>query len=351
MKKILFIWEKLTLGGGEIALINLTNILSKKGIIVDLMLLDKTHKQNLHKIPNNFNQIVYFNNIINVSIFVRQYNAIILNDESKLSLIAILLKLFFKGKIIFWSHLNKDYYSQQLKNKIHQIIINKFALKFIADYVICVSYYSKSKMINYLNLKKSDNKIIVIYNFITYQINKDITHKISNPCKILTIGRLSLEKNFQLLIKAIIYLRQKYPIELTICGDGAERNNLQNLINQNNANDYIKLVGVIDDPLEYYQASDIFVSSSITESFSMVVIEALANKLPVIATNTGASEILEDNKYGIVIPIDDFDALVSAIEKLINQPELYNYYVNHGYKGLNKFNNNTIIQQWLNILK
>jgi glycosyltransferase involved in cell wall biosynthesis len=347
MKKIIFLWQQLSLGGGEIAMLNLSRLLAKKQYLTDLFLLENINDFNNEKIKH-FNNIKTYTNIINMYKIIIKYDFIIINDEAKLSLISIPLKFIYKGKIIFWSHLNKDFYTKQLiKNKYH-IYINKFALKFIANNIICVSNYATLKMTEYLN---TSNKVSFIYNVPSYK--KTIINNSNNNkyFKVLSVGRLSHEKNFEILIKAIIHLHNKYPIELTICGNGGEREKLQNIININNANQYIKLVGIVYNTSNYYNQADLFISSSLTESFSMVVVEALHHKIPVIATNTGAAEILEDNTYGITIPINDLNTMIKAIDNLITDKILYKYYKDNGSKALNKFHPDKIYKQWLTILQ
>lgn len=138
----------------------------------------------------------------------------------------------------------------------------------------------------------------------------------------LTIGRLVPVKNIALQIKALSKLNQK--VKLVIVGDGPEEDQLRKLAKDLKVEDSIELVGkqVADLP-DYYKTADCLLLTSNIEGYGMVVAEAVLADLPVIMTDVGcAGELVENNVNGLVIAIDDFEALVDSMNKVMEDRNL-----------------------------
>lgn len=105
---------------------------------------------------------------------------------------------------------------------------------------------------------------------------------------------------------------------LVICGtmdDTVERTHRDQL----NSLDSVERVGYVDNPREYYQKASMLVHPSITESFGKVILEAMASELPVVITENGPREFVDD--AGFVVPIRNPDALADRIQYLYDHPE------------------------------
>lgn len=108
-----------------------------------------------------------------------------------------------------------------------------------------------------------------------------------------------------------------------VVGDGRERDGLEKFVKNKNLQDYVKFLGYRKDVPILLMAMDFVVMSSIQESFPRVPLEAMATKLPVVATNIGGlPESVEDGKTGILVPPGDVDSLGKAIKYLVENPEL-----------------------------
>ncbi len=144
------------------------------------------------------------------------------------------------------------------------------------------------------------------------------THSSKKEKLVLAVGRLETVKNYKILIDAF-NLAQLKEYHLIILGDGSLRNELQYYIDKNKIIN-IELLGFVN-PHEFYKKATLLVSSSKSESFGNVVVEALSYGVNIVATKTvGSEEILEYGKYGTLVPIDNIELLAKAIEKKILNP-------------------------------
>lgn len=148
---------------------------------------------------------------------------------------------------------------------------------------------------------------------------------------LLGIGRLVDQKNFPLLVEAFARVRQRIDARLVIIGGDesssdqmAHRQHLQSLAVDLGVADDVGLLGYQPNPYPYLKAAGVFVLSSDYEGFGNVLIEALLTGCPVVSTDcpSGPSEILDNGRYGMLVPVDDADSLADAIvETLAIEPQ------------------------------
>ena len=149
----------------------------------------------------------------------------------------------------------------------------------------------------------------------------DLSEKALNLC---AVNRLFPHKGFHRLIKAFKRLEDTGLIDdvkLHILGDGPERNNLEQLVADNGLNDHVKLLGFDTNPYKYVSKMDLFVCSSYREGYSTATTEAISLGVPVFTTDcSGMEEILEDGKFGMIVPNDD-DAIYQGLKDLLSHRE------------------------------
>ncbi len=140
------------------------------------------------------------------------------------------------------------------------------------------------------------------------------------------VGRLSHEKGFDLLIRAVDSLvRNGCDVGLAIIGDGDEYGPLSELIRSLGQTDRISLLGFRADTACWYEAMDAFVLSSRREGLPNVVLEAMAMEVPVIATSiAGLPNLIANEENGILVSPDDATALSTSIRRLYLREELRN---------------------------
>jgi glycosyltransferase involved in cell wall biosynthesis len=148
--------------------------------------------------------------------------------------------------------------------------------------------------------------------------------KSGEPPVLLAVGRLTVQKAFDVLIRAFAQVRKDHQVRLLILGEGEERTALDTMIREYDMEEDISMPGFILNPYPYMAHAAAFVLSSRWEGLPTVLVEAMALGAPIISTDcpSGPREILLDGKYGQLVPVDDPFALAAAIVKSLQTNEL-----------------------------
>lgn len=139
--------------------------------------------------------------------------------------------------------------------------------------------------------------------------------------KVLAVGTLKAIKDYPTLLRAFSLLRSHVDAKLLILGEGDERVALERLVDVLNLRDSVFLPGNVEDPSTYFSRADLHVLTSTGEGFGNVIVEALEQGTPIVSTDcpSGPREILEDGKYGTLVPVGDVDALARAMEEALSR--------------------------------
>ena len=232
-----------------------------------------------------------------------------------------------KSKLVIWEHNTLSIHSKETICKYHylnNILIRYFYKR--ADRIIAVSKGVKDDLIAEYNLKK--NKIYVIYNpvfnpaIIENAKIEDNDEENQNKNFIVAVGRLAKQKNYFNLIEAYRILMESKNInnmDLVIIGEGPEKNNILQKINQLKLNENIMLTGFKSNPFPLMKKSSLVVLSSDWEGLAIVLIEALALKKQIVSTDcpNGPREILDNGKFGLLVPMNSPEKLAEGMAKII----------------------------------
>jgi len=138
------------------------------------------------------------------------------------------------------------------------------------------------------------------------------------------VGRLSAEKAFNLLIRAVHTLVQEgLDLELWIAGDGDARPELEKLIARLGLDDRVRLLGFVSDTIALYESLDLFVLSSLREGLPNVVLEAMSMSTPVVSTRVaGVPRVIDDGETGLLCDCGDLEGLTEAVRRAARDAEL-----------------------------
>ena len=137
------------------------------------------------------------------------------------------------------------------------------------------------------------------------------------PPLILGVGRLTYQKNFELLIRAFSQVQHRLHSRLLILGEGEARPALEALVAELGLGQYVSMPGNVENPQAYMSKAGVMVLSSRSEGLPTVLIEAMACGCPVISTDcpSGPHEILDGGRFGFLVPPGDREKLAQAIER------------------------------------
>lgn len=168
----------------------------------------------------------------------------------------------------------------------------------------------------------------------------------------LNIGRLDSGKNQAMLIKIIANLKDKRAT-LGILGKGPLHGELQNLIDELGVGERVKLLGTDKNPFKFIKNAQCFLCASRFEGFSNVLLEALACERFIISTDhkSGARELLGDDEYGILTPVDDKKAMEAAMRRALEDEDLRQDYEKKAYGRVAKFDKNAVAAQLIGYLE
>lgn len=244
---------------------------------------------------------------------------------------------------IGWEH-NHFHGNMKYANKIV-----KYARKL--DYFVLVSkelrdYYGG-------RLKDTKCKCVYIPNIID-KLPKYLSRL--NKKRLVSVGRLSPEKGPMDLLRIYNRINEIHPDwKLDIIGDGPERTKMEEYILENNLSKNVTLHGFrnkdyIDDILHN---SSIYLMTSFTESFGIVLIEAMSHGVPCIAFDSaeGARELIDHGENGFLVKDRDFSKYINRVFKLIDDKTLRETIGKNAYEEAKLYTGEVVIKLWIDLLE
>ncbi len=268
---------------------------------------------------NTIKFIFKFYNIVNK----KNGNKFIINNPSVVILVFFIS--FFK-KIKYIVHIHEPISSiiskkPSLTKRLYLKLLNLALKKSIK-----IVFISRSVEQDYKKYFSSLNFVIIHNPISTINIleKSNIICKYTNTeYNFITVGRLTDAKGYITLIYAIEQLRKwKYDnFKLRIVGDGDMKDDLNNLINHLNLNNYIELTGYKTNPYNYIKQSDCYISSSKWEGFGLTILYAMLLKIPIISSNTeGAKVLLKSPSH--FFEINNINGLAKMLGKFMDNKNI-----------------------------
>ncbi|BDA70170.1 glycosyl transferase, group 1 [Calothrix sp. PCC 7716] len=219
---------------------------------------------------------------------------------------------------------------------------------------------SKTGVKRYIDIKLTDkNKIIFIPNSVDmhqFKSNSELREKtrkilgIEKQFTWLAVGRFYLQKDYPSMISAFAISLKKQPKSLLlIAGEGPLKTEIEKLVIQLGIQPNVQFLGPRRDIVNLMNAADTYLMSSAWEGMPLVLLEAAATGLPIVATDVGGiPETVLDNETGFLVPPNNPEALSAAMQKLMDMPQVDR--LEMGKKGrkyvLANYSTNKIVDKW-----
>lgn len=347
-------------GGAERVMVALANSFSQRGLKVDLVLV-KAEGQFLSDVNNNIRIINLQRTRVRSSLLpLSRYLKLekplsMLSAMHHVNIIALLaLKLSrVNTRLVLSEHISLSAHSAGPNENKLIMILMRFLYP-LADKIIAVSQEMARELVFKLGLKGDKVKSIpnpVNIEMIHERANEKLTHDwLSNGQQplLVAVGRLEAQKDYLTLIEAFAKLRSKKNVRLVILGEGRQREILEQKIRECQVSDVIELPGFSENPYAWMKSCDLFVMSSLMEGFPVVMVEAMACGARIVSTNcpTGPAEILENGRWGRLVPVSDANALANAMLEALEDLGSPNV-----RKRAEQFQTEKITDQYLSILR
>lgn len=197
-------------------------------------------------------------------------------------------------------------------------------------------------------------RVVTIYNWMDDRILEDAVDYNESSRKILTAGRFSHEKGYDLLVKVAESLREKADNwEWDIYGAGDMFDEIQKEIQEKGLDKQVHLLGLTNQMSKCYADHALYVLTSYREGLPLVLIEAKANHLPIVSFDivSGPAEIVTDQKNGILIPPYDTEAMADAIAELLNDDDKRCRMSADSSDRMELFQKSAILRQWRELIR
>lgn len=339
MHKILHIINSLELGGAEILTISIAKEQKRRGHNVAIMSLKPggalvkyaresgiaiiaPRRHRLSKNPMNILDIMRHIDLLSTTIVHTH-----LFTAARWGRVAALL---LGKKVIYTEHGSVRKY--KINNRLSNFVLGNLANMNIFISNDDLNYYSKYFR---LNLKKCS----ILPNFVdpkrvvdSQSAQKGVEKEYITIC---SVGNLSKNKGKKYLISAIPEMNamSPRPIKLLVCGDGPERVELVELTRKLGVEKQVEFLGNVHNIRAIYSRADLMIHPSTHEGFGLVIVEAMMNRIPVIATSVeGIIDILQDRITGYLIEPESSQAIVTAFLLYLSDERLCRDIVFNAYK-------------------
>ena len=341
-KRVAFVLGSMGRGGAERVVSILANHCAQNGWNVDILLL--LRNECAYKLSANINIIDVSGNktsrwrrlpmwINGIKRYTNQYQPnVVVAFAARINIITQVALINMDIPIVV-SERNDPY-------KDGRGVLVDFMTKWLYPNAATVVFQTKRAQSYFPTL---DNACIISNPIEIHSERKDVLRN-----RIVTVGRLSEQKNQKMLIEAFLQFHQKHPdYILDIYGEGHLRDSLQQQISELKLTNCITLKGAVSDVHEQISDAKLFVLSSDYEGLSNALLEAMMLGIPCISTNcAGSDEYIKHGENGFLVDVGDTSAMVEAMEYMVTHIDEANEMGNCAQRMSQSFAKPNVIKQW-----
>lgn len=250
------------------------------------------------------------------------------------------------------------HFSKCFRSQINDSLARKQFSKFILSIKDCIEKQAIKKYDRFVVLTDEDKidwgnfkNIQVINNFISFTVPK---RAFLHEHRVIAVGRLSVQKGFDILIDIWEIVSQKHPDwNLYIYGDGEEKEKLYVQISNKNLREKIFIKEPTSNIINEYMNSSFLVMTSRFEGMPMTLIEAIRCGLPIIAFDCkcGPRDIISNHKNGLLIPFGNIESMANAINYLIENENIRNKMGEKAFYDSMHYSDSVIMSKWINLFE
>ena len=261
---------------------------------------------------NNISFIILF-----ILFFINRPNCVYVHFPQEQAKYVCKLKKYFSFHLASCFHGHDVLMYSEGYSKDNDLYKNKKELVKLSDRITACSKYLATEVEMCFDCQ---NQVVPIYNGVDLS---RYSVKIDRPVRcagqyMFAFGRLEIVKGFDILIEAISKLTNYPDLSLLIAGDGTQKDKLQAQITNLHLEDRVQLIGraLPEEIVAYCQNAECIIIPSLREPFGIVVLEAIASKRPIVATNAGGIPEVMDERFGCLVD-PTVDGLKDGIECIL----------------------------------
>jgi glycosyltransferase involved in cell wall biosynthesis len=194
-----------------------------------------------------------------------------------------------------------------------------------ADFAVAISDFGRSQLMAFVD-EEHWPKLHVVHCGVEPAEHLPGAPPADGPLRLLAVGRLTQIKGQAVLIEALAELRADgVDAQLTVAGDGPKRAALERLARRLRVEDSVRFTGAVglDRMPQLYESADVFVHGSFAEGIPVVLMEAMAHRLPVVTANVmGTAELIRDGENGLLVRPGRPGAVAAAVRRLAADADL-----------------------------
>ena len=353
-KRLLLIIASLRGGGAERVMVNMANYWAERGVKITLLTLDDPMLSDNYEVhplvkrvaeyhEHDFDLIsrgyIHIKRVLGIRKIIKSFEPdSVLSFMTSTNVMTILASMG-TGTCTF--------VSERTDPRKHNVgSIWAIGRRYLYKYADCV--IAQTPDVNKWLLSNTKATIQTIPNFIPKYVNASC---VESGQLIVAVGRLGVEKGFDLLIRAFSKVVLVYPDwRLVILGEGKERANLQTLAFSLGVDSNVEFPGFVKDPLERLRQASIAVQPSRYEGFPNALLEEMALGIAVIASRPAGEMLIVNEVNGLLVTSENTDELTLAIRRLIENPKLRVALGNNAIKVKDSYSQEKIMKLWETVL-